>query len=381
MAHRKRLTIRDVAAAAEVSIQTVSRVLNNRPDVAPETLQRVQEVIRKTGYAPNMLARSLTQGRSNVLGVVAYGLEYFGPSRVLTAIERQAAEMGYGITLNLFLEPETGDVNHVLGALRARQVDGIVWAIPDVGDNRAWSRTKGSEMPVPIILVGGMAGRPYLPSIGIDNAAIGCLATEHLLAGGARKIGIITGPLNWWEAQQRLRGWRQTLEDHGLEAVDQLVVEGDWTAASGEQGLFKLLKQSPAIDAVFASNDQMALGLFHAAHRMGLRVPDDLSVVGVDNMAEASHFWPPLTTVHQPLGHAGSLAVEEIDRMIAKARQPRHPQQAAPEITLLKPELIVRDSTRPVPPVGLVGVNVRPAGTSTDLIASGIASSTEPAVQ
>ncbi len=221
MAHGKRLTIRDVAAAAGVSIQTVSRVLNNRPDVAPETLQRVQEVIRRTGYAPNMLARSLTQGRSHTLGVVAYGLEYFGPSRVLTAIERKAAEMGYGITLNLILEPETDAVDHVLDALRARQVDGIIWAIPDVGDNRAWSRTKGSELPVPIMLVGGMAGRPYLPSIGIDNAAIGCLATEHLLAGGARKVGIITGPLSWWEAQQRLRGWRKTLEDHGLEAPDQ----------------------------------------------------------------------------------------------------------------------------------------------------------------
>ena len=97
MAQRKRLTIRDVAAAAGVSIQTVSRVLNNRPDVAPETLQRVQEVIRETGYEPNMVARSLTQGRSHILGVVAYGLEYFGPSRVLTAIERQAARSSHGV--------------------------------------------------------------------------------------------------------------------------------------------------------------------------------------------------------------------------------------------------------------------------------------------
>jgi LacI family transcriptional regulator len=361
MAHRKRLTIRDVAAAAGVSIQTVSRVLNDRPDVAPETHQRVQEVIRKTGYAPNMLARSLTQGRSHTLGVVAYGLEYLGPSRVLTAIERKAAEMGYGITLNLILEPETDAVDHVLDALRARQVDGIIWAIPDVGDNRAWSRTKGSELPVPIMLVGGMAGRPCLPSIGIDNAAIGCLATEHLLAGGARKVGIVTGPLSWWEAQQRLRGWRKTLEDHGLEAPDSLIVEGDWTVTSGEQGLYRLLERYPEIDAVFASNDQMALGVLHAAHRVGRRVPDELSVVGVDNMAEASHFWPPLTTVHQPLGDAGAMAVEEIDRLIEKARQPRHSQEAAPEMTLLKPELIVRESARPVVSFGLAAVNAQAA--------------------
>jgi LacI family transcriptional regulator len=353
MAHRERLTIRDVAAAAGVSIQTVSRVLNNRPDVAPDTLERVQEVIRTTGYAPNMLARSLIQGRSHILGVVAFGLEFFGPSRVLTAIERRAAEMGYGITLNLLLEPETGEVDDVLVALGARQVDGIIWAIPEIGDNRAWSRTRGSELPVPVMLVGGMAGRPYLPSIGIDNAAIGSLATEHLRAGGARKVGIVTGPLNWWEAQQRLRGWRETLEKHGLEASDSLIVEGDWMVTSGEQGLYRLLERCPEIDAVFASNDQMALGVLHAAHRVGRRVPDELSVAGVDNVAEASHFWPPLTTVHQPLGDAGAMAVEEIDRLIGKARQPRRSQQAAPEMTLLKPELIVRESARPVVSFGL----------------------------
>ena len=137
-----RLTIRDVAAAAGVSTQTVSRVVNNRPDVAPETFARVEEVIRETGYAPNMLARGLTQGRSHVLGVVAYGLEYFGPSRVVGAIERQAAEMGYGISLNLILEPETRRPNAL--AACARQVDGIIWAIPEMGSNsRSWSRARG----------------------------------------------------------------------------------------------------------------------------------------------------------------------------------------------------------------------------------------------
>ena len=349
MTTRRRWTIKEVAEVAGVSTQTVSRVLNNRPDVAPDTFERVQRVISDTGYAPNMLARSLTQGRTQILGVVAFGLEYFGPSRILTGIERQAAEMGYSISLNLVHEPETGDVDRLLNSLFARQVDGIIWAIPDVGDNRAWSRAENPDQPVPVMLVGGMAEQTSLPSIGIDNLEIGRLATEHLLGGGARRVGIITGPLGWWESRQREQGWRETLASHGLDTSDALVVEGDWTANSGEQGLYRLLSASPDIDAIFASNDQMALGVLHGAHSLGRRVPEDLSVAGADNIAESSHFWPALTTVHQPLRDAGAMAVREIDASIWRARKGRRAQEAPPPgATLLRPELIVRESSRPV---------------------------------
>jgi LacI family transcriptional regulator len=359
MAAPKRLTIRDIAAAAGVSTQTVSRVLNNRPDVAPETLERIQRVIEETGYSPNMLARSLTQGRSHTIGVVAYGLDYFGPSHVVTAIERQAAEMGYGISLSLILEPATDDVDHVLSDLLARRVDGIIWAIPEVGDNRSWLNHRSSALPVPMMLVGGMAGRTCIPYVGIDNLAIGRLATEHLLAGGSRRVGVVTGPLSWWEAQQRLRGWRETLESHGLEASDRLVVSGDWTANSGQEAFDRLLEQCPDIDAVFASNDQMALGLLHAAFRIGRRVPEELSIAGVDNIPESAHFCPPLTTVHQPLAEVGAMAMREIDRAIAQNRPARQSRpggrlpEPANRMTLLEPELIIRASSRPVSPPSL----------------------------
>jgi len=343
----RRLTIKEVARAAGVSTQTVSRVLNNRPDVAPETFERVRQIIEDTGYAPNMLARSLTQGRSHTLGVVAYGLDYFGPSRVLTGIDQQAAEMGYSISLNLIHVPETDDVDRLLNNLVSRQVDGIIWAIPQVGNNRAWSRTVGPDFAVPVVLVGGMDDQTALPSIAIDNRAIGRTATEHLLAGGARRVGIITGPLTWWEAQQRELGWREALAAHGLVAEDRLIAVGDWTANSGEDGLDTLLEREPELDAVFASNDQMALGVLHGAHRLGRRIPEDLSVVGVDNTADASHFWPSLTTVHQPLRDAGALAVREIDCSIGRARDVRRaPDVAIAEVTLLEPELIVRESSR-----------------------------------
>lgn len=353
MTVRRRMTIKEVARAAGVSTQTVSRVLNNRPDVAFETLERVRQIIADTGYTPNMLARSLTQGRTNNIGVVAYGLDYFGPCRVLTGIEQQAADLGYAISLNLIHEPETCDVEGLLNALVSRQVDGVIWAIPEVGENRIWSHGTGPELPLPVVLVGGMSGQTSLMSIAIDNAAIGRIATEHLLAGGARRVGIITGPLSWWEARQRRLGWYGALEAHGLTVDEHPVAFGDWSPNSGEQGLHELLEQHPDLDAVFASNDQMALGVLHAAHRLGRRIPEDLAVVGVDNIAEASHFWPSLTTVHQPLRDAGALAVREIDRSIAAVPGSRRPVETPTAHTvMLEPELIVRDSSRPVESVG-----------------------------
>jgi LacI family transcriptional regulator len=351
MTPRGRVTIRDVAQAAGVSMQTVSRVLNDRPDVAPDTYERIQRIIADTGYSPNLLARGLTQGRSHVIGVVAFGLDYFGPTRVLTGIDQRAAETGYAISLNLTHRPETDDVYGILNSLFARQVDGVIWAIPQVGSNLDWSHQRAPHLPVPVVLVGGMAGQASLPSIGIDNRAIGRLATEHLLAGGARRIGLITGPLSWWEARERAAGWRDTIASSAFPDAAGPVFEGDWTAASGEQGLRYLLATFPAMDAVFASNDQMALGVLHAAHVLGRRVPEDLSVVGVDNLAEGSHFWPPLTTVHQPLRDAGVLAVNGVDdaiRRLAPHRSP--PKEPEPGTILLEPELIVRESSRPAVP-------------------------------
>ena len=238
----------------------------------------------------------------------------------------------------------------MLSSLFSRQVDGIIWAVPDVGDNRAWSNTAGTDRPAPVLMVGGMGGQSLVGSIGIDNRVIGRMATEHLLAGGARHVGIITGPMDWWEARQRQLGWRELLQEQGLSATDRLVVNGDWNATSGEEGLYRLLEQVPDLDAVFASNDQMALGVMHAAHRLGRRIPEELSVVGVDNIAESSHFWPALTTVDQPLRDAGGLAVRELDSAIRRARTLRRGQDPGPTPrTLLQPQLIVRGSSRQRP--------------------------------
>lgn len=351
MTRRRPVTIREVARAAGVSTQTVSRVLNNRPDVAPATFERVQQVIAETGYRPNMLARSLIQGRTHTLGVVAFGLEYFGPSRIITGIEQQAAAMGYAISLTLIHRPESPEVADVLAGLAARQVDGVLWAIPEIADNRATLRARLRQLPVPLVVVGGTTGEEAAPSIAIDNRAIGRLATSHILDGGARRVGVVTGPLAWSEARDRLAGWRETLAARGLQASEDLVVEGDWSPASGEAGLRELLRRRPDVDGVFASNDQMALGVLHAAHSAGKRIPEDLSVVGADGIAEGSSYWPPLTTVRQPLARAGGLAVEAIVRAIKGSRGAgRGEEPPGIQTSLLEPELVVRASSRRVEP-------------------------------
>ncbi len=343
----KRLTIRDVAKAAGVSTQTVSRVINNHPDVAPATLARVQGVINELGYAPDILARSLIRGRSYSIGIVAFGLEFYGPSRLLAGIERQAAEMGYSITLNLVHRPELTDVTSLLNTLQARRVDGVIWAIPEIGDNRAWARDRAVPSSLPMVFVNGdlaVARDPATardPMIGIDNAAIGRLAAEHLLARGARTVGLVTGPNDWWEARQRAAGWRQALEAAGIQIDEAWIAHGDWSAESGRRAGLELMKRNASIDAIFASNDQMALGVMYAAHSLGRRIPEDLAVVGVDNIPEAAFFWPPLTSIRQRLRDAGAQAVRMLDALIVGGDH----NGSIDSSMLLQPEIIIRAST------------------------------------
>jgi DNA-binding LacI/PurR family transcriptional regulator len=257
--------------------------------------------------------------------------------------------MGYAISLTLIHRPESDEVEDVLARLASRQVDGVLWAIPEIAGNRAGLQERVRDLPVPLVVVGGSPGEHAVPSVAIDNLAIGRIATRHLLEGGARRVAIETGPLEWSEARDRLAGWRETLHGAGIEPTDDLVFEGDWSPASGEEGLQALLRRRPDIDAVFASNDQMALGVLHAAHRAGRRIPAELSVVGVDGIVEGSSFWPPLTTVRQPLDHAGGLAVEAIIRSI-KANRPgaRVEDGSVGHPSVLQPELVIRESSRPI---------------------------------
>jgi LacI family transcriptional regulator len=339
---RQKVTIRDVATAAGVSHQTVSRVINHRPDVADDTRRRVWQIIEDLNYQPSAIARSLIRRRSYTLAVVTAGLKYVGPSRTLSGITEQAEEMGYTLVLKELPRFDSDDIQPLLNSLLARQVDGILWAVPEIGANRAWLEDRPPDIAAPLTFL-TMQARPGVSSVSVDNYRGGYLATKHLLQMGYRHIGHIAGPLDWWEARQRLAGWRDTLRQAGRPAADHQWKAGNWSAASGEQAIGPLLDAYPEMDALFVANDQMALGVLQVACRQGLRVPQDLAVVGFDDIPEAAYYWPPLTTVYQDLRRLGRTAVRELSRAVEAGHQQDGP--ASPVTLSLQPELIVRDSS------------------------------------
>jgi LacI family transcriptional regulator len=335
-------TLKDVARLAGVSTKTVSRVVNNQGEISQETRQRVQAAIDQLGYRPNILARSLIHQRTNTLGVVAWGIDYFGPSRTVVGIEQQAHQLGYSLLLNLIDRPDNGDSNQLLDTLITHRVEGILWAVPEVGSNRAWLESAQIRQLPPIVFL-SMAPRPGVAIVAVDNFSGAKQATQHLIDQGRRKIGIITGPLSWWEARERFAGWKAAMDQANIETPSSMVFEGEWTADAGERGLNILLKQEPGIDAVFASSDQIALGALGTAHRQGKKIPLELAIVGFDNMPESACFWPPLTTVYQHLMDVGRIAVQTLHKMIEANRQ-LMPLAEAP-LTMVEPELIVRASS------------------------------------
>jgi LacI family transcriptional regulator len=338
------VTLQDVARLAGVSTKTVSRVVNNQGEISAATRQRVQAAIDALGYRPNILARSLVNRRSNTLAVVAWGIDYFGPSRTVVGIEQQSDEFGYSLFLNLVARPDDGDVDRLLDELIARRVDGIIWAAPEVADNRRWLNPHILAQLPPIVFL-SMAARPDLSVVAIDNRRGAAEAVQHLLAQGRQRIGHIAGPLAWWEARERFAGWEEALRAAGRPAPPSSVVEGDWSAASGERGLRELLAQEPDLDAIFTGSDQIALGALGAAHRLGRRVPQDLAFVGFDDIPESGYFWPPLTTVRQPLIEAGRSAVKTLHQLIDDQRQGQ--TDSAPAMTLIQPQLVIRASSLP----------------------------------
>jgi DNA-binding LacI/PurR family transcriptional regulator len=330
---RRRVSRVDVARRAGVSAQTVSRVINGDPVVVSATRQRVVDAMAELGYRPNRAARALKSGEFRTIGVMLFTLSSTGNSRTLEAIATHAAAEGYTITLLPVVAPTQEQVSGAFSRLDELAVDAVI-AIVEVHLLDAATITLPPRAEV--VVVDSDAGDRY-SVVDTDQVEGARQAVRHLLDLGHHTVWHVAGPEGSFAAERRARSWRQELE-----AADSPVpplLRGNWSAESGyTAGLW--LAGEPECTAVFAANDEMALGVLRALHARGLRVPEDVSVVGFDDLAQAAYYTPPLTTVHQDFAEVGRRCVEQALRQIRG-------EHVGHGTTLVPTRLVVRESTAP----------------------------------
>lgn len=342
MTEKNKITIYDIANKAGVSRQTVSRVLNNREDVSVETRKRIQEIMDELNYHPSAIARSLSRQKSYIFGVVTAGLKYIGPSRTLSGITSKAEELGYGLLLKELASFSSNNIHPLLGWFQSHQVDGIIWAAPEIEDNRNWLEDLLPEIDIPIIFL-TMEKREDVSIVSIDNFTGAKMATEHLISLGKKNIAHITGPLDWWEARQRKLGWEAALTEAGIELSKQMWAKGNWSSRSGRTAFMELIEKFPEMDGLFVGNDQMALSVLQTAFEQGKTIPDDLAIIGFDGIPESEFYCPSLSTVNQNQDELGCIAVEELVRLVEKKLIAD--DVIEPKYITIRPELIIRQSS------------------------------------
>ena len=321
----------DVARVAGVSHQTVSRVLNDHPNVSADTKERVSAAIDELGYRRNAAARSLVTRSSRVIGVIISELEQYGPASTLLGLQEAAFQSGYFVSVaglrEKTREAMLESVNHLLN----QAPDGIVAVAPVQAGVDLF---RNLELKIPLqIVASGLA-----PEGSQESAAR--MAVAHLAGLGHRTIAHLAGPEEWMDAQRRAAGWRDELAERGLAAAAPM--SGDWGAESGYR--IGLAFDAAAHTAVFVANDQMALGFIRALHERGISVPGDVSVVGFDDQPEAAYFLPPLTTIRQDYRSMGSYCIDLLLQQIPGSGSGSAATSAA---AVPVPELVVRGSTAP----------------------------------
>lgn len=301
-------TIMDVARHAQVSMKTVSRVLNGEPNVVPAMRERVMASVRALDYRPNLHARSLARSRSSLLGL----LYYDSSAAFVMGLQKGATDRCRALGYHLVVEQLDdrgervhGQLRHMLSALRP---DGLILA-PPASDDPGLLRLL-TEAQVPCVLISPGTAVPGFGNVSIDDVQAARAITERLIAHGHRRIGHIQGSPTQTASARRREGFRQALQAHGLIDDPALVVPGTFTFSAGMSGCHTLLALPEPPTAIFAANDEMALGALAAAQQRGLRVPTDLSVAGFDDAPLASLVWPPLTTVRQPVTEMAAAAVD-----------------------------------------------------------------------
>lgn len=327
-----RPTIRDVARQAGVSHQTVSRVINGSEDVLPETRAIVEAAIEELGYRPSAIARSMARGSTHTLAIISPNLTDYTFASVIEGAEVEARQHNYFVLSSSAsdLQAFQGLVDELVGH---RRVDGLIVINPYADD-----RYQHIPKNFPVVFVGARSHDENVCSISLDDEKVAYEATQHLISLGHKRIGLVTGPMEEDCSQDRCKGFRRALNEAGIAYDESLVFEGDWSASSGSDALADFVKKGNLPTAVFAQNDRMAMGVMRAARDANLNVPDQLSVIGVDDMPLSSYFDPPLTTMQQDMPLIGREAIRKLMDIIRN----KTVQQT---VLKLPAQLVVRQST------------------------------------
>ncbi len=331
MSVAKKVTIQDIAAKAAVSISTVSRVLNGRVSVAEAKRTAVLQAVEDLGYRPNIFAQSLASGHSMTIGILTQEIRGIFYDELVFHILEELRETSYTAIIadgHWQVEKSLEAINTLID----RQVDGLILVGGSLPEEKVIELSKNK----PLILAGRSVSTLASQSVYVDNFLGGYQATKHLIDLGHRHIAHITGEINQEDAIERFNGYKQALEDAGLRVEEKLIVEGHFQEQSGLMAVEMLLTRGQVFTAIFSGNDQMAYGASLALYRRGIRVPDDVSLIGFDDQTMSGYTIPPLTTMRQPAGRLGRAAANAMINLIKEEPFETRPFQA---------ELIVREST------------------------------------
>lgn len=325
--------IYDVAKHAGVSHQTVSRVINNHPNIRQSTQEKVLAAMQELGYTPNLAARALVTARSQMIGILAADTYMYGPSGMLHAIENEARKFGYAtITCSVDTADESS-ISDGIEHLRRSGIEGLIAIIPH---REAVDFVRSNMVSIPIVSIDSHYRLDEL-SASIDNFQGAALATKHLIELGHKNIAHISGPANWIDSQDRAAGYTATMLNAGLKP---LVIQGDWEIGTGYRLATEIKFAERGITAVFAANDHLAFGVMRACQEQGLNVPVDLSVVGFDDIPEAAFWNPALTTLRQDFAGLGDRAISLLLSNLSGEGKNEAPNPM--------PEFVLRSSTSPL---------------------------------
>ena len=330
-----RVTIKDVAHEAGVSITTVSHVINETRSINPETRARVLEALDKLGYQPNIIARSLRSGKTKTIGLIVPDIANLFFAEIARRIEDYGYQYGYSVILGNSDNDPVKQTNYI-NTLITKQVDGVVFisAGGEIDDLRSFY-----ENEIPVVVADRDVPLELADVVLLNNEKAGYEATHHLLDLGHDCIACITGPNNVSPSMQRVEGYKRALMESGIPFREDLIEGGDFQFKSGELAMHRLLTHPCKPTAVFALNDMMAIGALNAAHDAGLSVPADLSIIGFDNIELSAAVTPALTTVAQPIDEIAQKAINLLIKRMQSSKTEKNVR------VILKANLVVRDST------------------------------------